>query len=289
MAQQRLQKIIAAAGIASRRKAETLITAGRVIVNGKPVTELGAKADPDRDHISVDGRPLRQSEQKLYLLLNKPKGYVSTVSDPQKRKTVLDLVHGVRARLYPVGRLDYHSEGLLLLTNDGDFAQQMTHAAFHIPKTYLVKVSGSPSEESLRKLRAGIVIGGEQRRASPGASAAADRARPHPVPRRPLRPVKTAPAQIKLVRQAENPWLEVTLTEGRNRQIHRMFERIGHHVEKIKRVRFGPLNLDVDLGHFRPLTYAEVRRLQQMAAGAGKKSGVEMEQAPSRIRSQRKG
>ncbi len=252
MTEQRLQKIIAAAGVASRRRAEDLISAGHVAVNGKTVSELGAKADPERDHITVDGRPLRGAEAKIYLLLNKPRGYVSTVSDPEHRKTVLDLVRGVRARLYPVGRLDYHSEGLLLLTNDGDFAQQMTHASFHIPKTYLVKISGRPTEDELRKLRAGVVIGGDERKRTSGASTGS---------------VKTAPAQIKVIRQGANPWLEVTLREGRNRQLHRMFERIGHHVEKIKRVRFGSLQLDVEPGRFRPLSHAEVNHLKSAAAG----------------------
>ena len=258
MPQERLQKIIAAAGITSRRKAEELITTGRVSVNDRIITELGAKADPDVDRIRVNGRPIRASEQKLYFLLNKPKGYVSTASDPQGRPTVLDLVHGIGARLYPIGRLDYHSEGLLLLTNDGDFAQQMTHASFAIPKTYLVKVSGRPTEEAIRKLRSGIVIGGDDR-VRPGKSAryAGTRA---------MKPVRTAPARITLVRDAPNPWYEVTLVEGRNRQIHRMFERLGHFVEKIKRVRFGPLQLDVEPGSYRPLSGAEVRRLKQMAA-----------------------
>ena len=264
MAEQRLQKIMAAAGVASRRKAEELITAGRVTVNGKTVSELGAKADPERDRISVDGRPLRASEPKIYLLLNKPRGYVSTVSDPEGRKTVLELVRGVHARLYPVGRLDYHSEGLLLLTNDGDFAQQMMHASFHVPKTYLVKVSGRPTEEALRKLRAGVTVGGESHSSSGR-------------PQRNMAQVKTAPAQIKMVRAGANPWLEVTLREGRNRQLHRMFERVGHHVEKIKRVRFGSLTLDVEPGRFRPLTYAEVRQLKAMAAGGQSRSRLQRE------------
>jgi 23S rRNA pseudouridine2605 synthase len=258
MPQERLQKIIAAAGVTSRRKAEELITAGRVSVNDRVVTELGAKADPDVDRIRVNGRPIRATEQKLYFLLNKPKGYVSTASDPQGRPTVVDLVHGIGARLYPIGRLDYHSEGLLLLTNDGEFAQQMTHASFAIPKTYLVKISGRPTEEALRKLRSGIVIGGEARaRAGKSARHAGTRA---------MKPVRTAPARITLVRDAPNPWYEVTLVEGRNRQIHRMFERVGHFVEKIKRVRFGPLELNVEPGRHRPLSAAEVKRLKQMAA-----------------------
>jgi 23S rRNA pseudouridine2605 synthase len=268
--EQRLQKIIAAAGIASRRKAEAMIAAGQVTVNGRTVRELGAKADPDEDRISVNGRPLRAPEQKLYILLNKPKGYVSTVSDPQQRRTVLDLVRGLHARLYPVGRLDYHSEGLLLLTNDGDFAQQMTHASFHIPKTYLVKVSGHPTEEELRKLRGGIAIDISH----PFAPKAGAKRMGQPQ-RRWMPVVKTAPSQIRIIREGANPWLEVTLIEGRNRQLHRMFERVGHHVEKIKRVRLGPLTLDVEPGRFRPLSQAEVKRLKQMAAGEGKnKRGI---------------
>src|SRR5438067_10631558 len=176
MPQERLQKIIAAAGITSRRKAEELITAGRVSVNDRIITELGAKADPESDRIRVNGRPIRASEQKLYFLLNKPKGYVSTANDPQGRPTVLDLVHGIGARLYPIGRLDYHSEGLLLLTNDGEFAQQMTHASHRVPKTYLAKISGRPSDEALQKLRSGVVIGNERsprERQAPGYKRAA--------------------------------------------------------------------------------------------------------------------
>lgn len=261
MPQERLQKIIAAAGIASRRKAEELITGGRVMVNGHVITELGAKADSERDRIAVNGQPLRRQEQRLYFMLNKPKGFVSTTSDPQGRRTVLDLVkpllHG-GTRLYPVGRLDYQSEGLLLLTNDGDFAQQMTHASHHIPKTYMAKISGRPSDEALQKLRAGIVIGDERRPPAPkmpGYERAA------------MKQAKTAPARITLVRDAPNPWFEITLIEGRNRQIHRMFERVGHFVEKIKRVRFGTLSLDVEPGGFRPLTQREVRSLREQADG----------------------
>lgn len=265
MAEERLQKIIAAAGVASRRKAEDLITAGRVQVNGNVVTELGFKADAERDRIVVNGRPLRapRSDDRLYFLLNKPRGYVSTTSDPQGRPTVLELVRPVLAtgaRLYPIGRLDFHSEGLLLLTNDGDFAQQMTHAAAHVPKTYLVKVSGRPKEEDLRKLRSGVTIGGERR--------------DHPARyrRAHMKQVKTAPARIELVRDAPNPWFEVTLIEGKNRQIHRMFERIGHFVEKIKRVRFGSLQLDVETGRFRPLSRQEVRALQEAARNRSSKA-----------------
>lgn len=239
---ERLQKIIAAAGIASRRKAEELIASGLVSVNGQVVTELGSKADPDRDHIRVNGKLLHGAERQLYLLMNKPKGYVTTLHDPEGRPTVLELLRGAGARVYPVGRLDYASEGLLLLTNDGELANRLMKAASHVPKTYLVKVSGTPAPEDLAKLRAGVMISHKRGRR-----------------------VKTAPAKIQLVREAENPWYEVTLIEGRNRQIRRMFEEIGHHVEKIKRVRYGPLVLDVPPGEHRRLTPQEVARLKAAA------------------------
>ncbi len=239
MPSERLQKIIAAAGIASRRKAEELITSGQVAVNGQIVSELGSKADPETDHIRVKGKLLRGPERHVYLLLNKPKGFVTTVTDPEGRPTVMDLLRKVHARVYPVGRLDYASEGLLLLTNDGELANMLTRAASHVPKTYLVKVSGKPSNESLSRLRSGVTLRG------PGK-----------------RPVKTAPSKLRLVRDAPNPWYEITLTEGRNRQIRRMFEEIGHHVEKIKRVRYGPLELDVEPGQFRPLARPEIERLR---------------------------
>ena len=239
MTQERLQKIIAAAGITSRRKAEQLISSGQVSVNGQVVTELGTKADPEHDHIRVGGKLLRGPEHHVYLLLNKPKGFVTTASDPEGRPTVMDLLQGLKTRVYPVGRLDYASEGLLLLTNDGELANALTRTASHVPKTYLVKVSGQPGEEGLAKLRSGVVL------REPGKA-----------------PVKTAPAKIHLTRDAPNPWYEVTLIEGRNRQIRRMFEEIGHHVEKIKRVRYGPLELDVAPGEFRRLQPEEVERLR---------------------------
>ena len=213
MPTERLQKIIAAAGIASRRKAEELIIAGRVQVNGQPVTELGSKADPERDHIRVDGKLLRGPERLVYLALNKPPGYVTTASDPEGRPTVLDLVRGAGARVYPVGRLDYASEGLLLLTNDGALAARLMHASSHVPKTYQVKVSGRPTAENLQKLRLGVVLPPDPR---------------HPRSAR-KESRKTAPARIHLLRDAPNPWYEVTLIEGQNRQIRRMFEAIGHH------------------------------------------------------------
>lgn len=241
MPAERLQKIIAAAGIASRRKAEELITGGLVSVNGETVTELGSKADPDRDHIRVRGKLLHGAERHVYLLMNKPKGYVTTVHDPEGRPTVMDLLHGVGSRVYPVGRLDYASEGLLLLTNDGDLAHSLMKAASHVPKTYLVKVAGIPAAESLSRLREGISIPAERGKR-----------------------VRTAPAKIQIIREAANPWYEVTLIEGKNRQIRRMFEEIGHHVEKIKRVRYGPLQLDVHPGEYRRLTPPEISKLQSL-------------------------
>lgn len=248
----RLQKLIASAGIASRRKAEELIAQGRVTVNGQIVTELGSKADPERDSIKVNGKLLRGPERPIYLLLNKPKGYVTTVSDPEGRPTVMSLLRGVGERIYPVGRLDYSSEGLLLLTNDGELANKLTRTSSHMPKTYLVKISGRAGEEDIAKLRQGVRIGSRP-------FGKADRSREH----RSMKAVHTAPAQIRLVREAENPWYEVTLIEGRNRQIRRMFEEIGHHVEKIKRVRYGPLSLDVEAGQFRQLTPREIELLRR--------------------------
>jgi 23S rRNA pseudouridine2605 synthase len=239
---ERLQKIIAAAGIASRRKAEALITGGLVSVNGQTVTELGSKADPENDHIRVNGKLLHGPERHVYLLMNKPKGYVTTLRDPERRPTVMDLLHGAGARVYPVGRLDYASEGLLLLTNDGEFANRLMKAASHVPKTYMVKVAGNPSGEGLSRLREGIFIPSDRGKR-----------------------VKTAPARIRVIRESANPWYEVTLIEGKNRQIRRMFEEIGHHVEKIKRVRYGPLELDVHPGKFRKLTSEEVAKLKSLS------------------------
>jgi 23S rRNA pseudouridine2605 synthase len=241
MSLERLQKIIAASGLASRRRAEELIAARRVWLNGEVVTELGTKADPERDKISIDGRPLPLREQFLYFALHKPKGYVTTASDPQGRPTVIDLMRGVSERVYPVGRLDYASEGLLLMTNDGDLAQKLTKAGSHIAKTYLVKVSGKPDGQALAKLRAGVTIELDDGRR-----------------------VRTSPASIRLAEDAANPWYEVVLIEGRNRQIRRMFDRVGYHVEKIRRVKLGTLSLDIAPGKFRPLTREEVEQLKAL-------------------------
>jgi 23S rRNA pseudouridine2605 synthase len=242
MASRRLQKIIAAAGVASRRKAEELISSGRVQVNGQVITELGTKADPEHDHIRVNGKLLHGAERYTYIVLNKPRGYVTTVSDPEKRPTVMDLVRGVRGRLYPVGRLDWASEGLVLMTNDGDLANGLMKAGSNVAKTYVVKVAGQLEEEKLEKLRRGVSIAEKNGKR-----------------------VRTAPARVRVLREADNPWLEVVLTEGRNRQIRKMFEEVGHHVEKIRRVSYGPLSLDVPPGKFRNLTLEEVTRLKAAA------------------------
>jgi len=241
MPPERLQKIIAAAGVASRRKAEEIIAEGRVTLNGKVVTEQGTKADAATDKICIDGKPLQRPEQLLYFMLNKPKGYVTTVSDPEGRPTVMQFVAHRQERLYPVGRLDYASEGLLLMTNDGDLAQKLTRAGAHVPKTYHVKISGKPNEKGIERLRRGVTIvleDGER--------------------------VKTSPAKIKLIEDSPNPWYEVVLIEGRNRQIRRMFQQVGYLVEKIKRVQLGPLKLDVPPGKIRPLTVREVAQLKSL-------------------------
>src|ERR1700745_1179052 len=250
---ERLQKIIAAAGIASRRKAEQLIVSGHVQVNGTTVTELGSKADAESDHIRVNGKLLQGEQRHVYLLLNKPKGYVTTVSDPEKRPTVMDLIRGGKGRVYPVGRLHYASEGLSLLTNDGALANRLMKAASHVVKTYVVKVAGTPKEDAIAKLRAGVSIATDDGKR-----------------------VKTGPALVRVVKEAANPWDENTLIEGRNRQIRRMFEAVGHHVEKIKRVKYGPLSLDVPPGKFRILTLKEGDRLRP---AAGQNVGAKHEAA----------
>ena len=255
---ERLQKILAQAGIASRRKAEELILEGRVQVNGQVITELGTRADIKHDHIRVDGKLLQGREEQRYYMLNKPRGYVTTLSDPEKRPTVMDLMskkrgpHGDRVRLYPVGRLDYLSEGLLLMTNDGDLANRLSKAAAGVEKTYLVKVAGMPSEEGIEQLRRGIMI---------------DRGRLNEVRGGRRDRVITAAAKVEQVRGGDNPWFELTLTEGRNRQIRKMFEEVGHHVEKIRRIGYGALRLDVAPGEFRELTAGEVTALGRAARG----------------------
>ena len=277
---QRLQKIISAAGVASRRKAEELILAGRVQVNGQTVTTLGSKADPARDHIRVDGKLLYGPERPRYLVLNKPKGYVTTASDPEGRPTVMNLVKGGE-RLFPVGRLDYSSEGLLLMTNDGDLANALTRAAARVEKTYLVKVSGKPSDSALNQLRHGVMIDrGTQIRPESGKLG---RRAPADAPRHNEGRVMTAPARIRLLRDADNPWYELILIEGRNREIRKMFEEVGHHVEKIRRVGYGPLVLDLEPGLSRDLTPDEVAALSRAAEGkSAKPARGSRPSAPSR-------
>ena len=243
MAQDRLQKILSRAGVTSRRKAEALIVEWRVTVNGTAVTELGSKADLDVDHIKVDGKLLHAPRRMVYIALNKPVNCVTTVSDPEGRPTVMDLVHGLKERVVPVGRLDYHSEGLLLLTNDGDFTNGLTSASHHIPKTYLVKVNGSLTTEQEEQFRNGIPMEGRM----------------------------TAPAGLKLIRRADNPWYEVRLIEGRKNQIRIMFKHCGRLVEKLKRVRIGFLELGpLKPGEFRHLSIEEVERFQRLIRKSAK-------------------
>jgi len=255
----RLQKILASAGVASRRKAEELILEGRVQVNGKVIRELGARHNPERDHIKVDGKLLRGPERRRYYMLNKPRGYVTTLHDPQGRPTVIDLLaspkRGPRpehVRLYPVGRLDYLSEGLLLMTNDGELANSLSKASAGVEKTYLVKVSGVPDDPALEQIRRGIAI---------------DRGRLNDVRAGRRDRIVTAPARVELARGGENPWYQVTLTEGRNRQLRKMFEEVGHHVEKIRRIGYGALRLDVPPGEFRELAPGEVMALERASKG----------------------
>lgn len=234
----RLQKIIAGTGLSSRRKAEMLIATGRVTVNGKVVTELGTKVDPARDHVKVDGKHLESAQPFVYLLLNKPKNVMSTLSDPGGRPTVKDFLHGVSVRVFPVGRLDFDSEGLMLLTNNGDLAQALLHPRYHVPKTYLIKVKGVLTDDQIGQLQAGIK----------------------------LEDGMTSPAIVKKVKKAQaNSWLEITIREGRKHQVKRMLEAVGHVVIKLMRVRMGPLQLgDLGSGEFRFLTDREANALREL-------------------------
>lgn len=234
----RLQKVIADSGLASRRKAETLIAQGRVTVNGAVVRELGTKVDPTKDHVKVDGRHIKPAPPYVYLMLNKPKGFVSTMQDPEGRVTIADLLDGVKVRVFPVGRLDFDSEGLVLLTNHGELAQALLHPRFHVPKTYLVKVKGVLSDEEIRQLERGVK----------------------------LEDGMTSPAAVKKVRKAEaNSWVEITIHEGRKHQVKRMCEAVGHYVLKLVRVRMGPLTLsNLPLGQYRYLTDREANALREV-------------------------
>ena len=232
---ERLQKLIARAGITSRRNAEKLISDGKVTVDGKVITELGAKFDAQKNKIRVDGKLLKFDAEKIYILLNKPRGYVCTAKDERGRKTVLDLIN-ISERVFPVGRLDLNSEGLLLLTNDGELSNALIHPKFKIDKTYRAKISGELTEEKLDKLRAGIE----------------------------LEDGLTAPAEIFLI---EENLVEITIHEGRNRQIRRMFAAIGCDVKRLKRIKFAGLTLDgVAVGKFRRLTSTEIKNLKKLFA-----------------------
>lgn len=235
---ERLQKVISQAGVASRREAEKLIIDGRVTVNGKIVTELGTKVE-HRDRITVNGKALGR-QKYVYILLNKPKGVITSARDPQGRQTVVDLIEGVDERIYPVGRLDYNTEGLLLLTNDGDVTHALTHPSHEIKKTYRAKVAGIPMEEDLDRLRAGIKLADGM----------------------------TAPAFVQLVdvdQETTTARVEVTIHEGRNRQVRRMFEAIGYPVKTLTRIRYAFFNLTgVRRGQYRHLTLDEVARLKEL-------------------------
>ncbi len=254
MSEERLQKILARAGIASRRKVEELIREGKITVNGR-LAEIGDKADPEQDAIKVGGKRIQPAGgEHRYLLLNKPREVMSTVSDPEGRKTVMDFVPPqMRKALVPVGRLDYHTEGLLLLTDDGEFAQHVAHPRYGGTKTYEVKVKGTPSESQLDRLRAGIVI--EGRRTSPAKVM-------------PRNPHKAAIARRKTEPESDNSWWVIEITEGRTRQIREMFFQIGHPVSKLRRVAIGPLrDPHLPVGALRELTEQEVRKLMKATAG----------------------
>jgi len=228
---ERLQKILSQAGIASRRASEQLMLEGRVTVNDVTIRELGTKADAAHDDIRVDGRRIHLPERHIYLLLNKPRGYVTTRSDPEKRPTVIDLV-GVKEYVYPVGRLDFDSEGLLLLTNDGDLAARLTHPSHGVARVYEVRVAGVPDEHDLQRLRRGILLEGR----------------------------RTAPADVR----SAGHTLTITVREGRNRQVRKMCDAIGHPVDRLRRVAIGPIRDGrLKVGRWRELTSKEVDRLRE--------------------------
>ena len=244
MPAERLQKVLSSAGIASRRDGEAMIVAGRISVNGEIVRELGSRADPERDDIRVDGKPVTLPKKRTTIALNKPVGYITTMSDERGRLTVVDLLPDSLPRLFPVGRLDGDSEGLLLMTNDGDLAQRLTHPGHGAQREYLVLVEGVPDEQSLDRLRYGGVILNDRRTAQ---------AFVRPVDRR-------YPG-----RESDSTWLRIGVREGRNRQIRRMCLAIGHPVLRLRRVRIGPIRLgDLPLGEWRPLTPGELRSLNEI-------------------------
>jgi 23S rRNA pseudouridine2605 synthase len=242
---ERLQKILSTAGVASRRAAEQYIREGRVSVNGETVTELGTKADPATDDIRVDGRRLKMPERRRYILLYKPRGYITSRSDPQRRPTVIDLLTkgGVREYVYPVGRLDYESEGLLLLTSDGDLAAKLTHPSHGVAREYHARVRGVPDRHALERLAKGVMLDGR----------------------------RTSPAEVELVKIIDAPTGEqalvsITIHEGRNRQVRRMCEAVGHPVIRLRRVRIGPItDPHIRPGEFRDLSAKEISALKRTA------------------------
>lgn len=236
---ERLQKVMASCGIASRRKSEELILNGKVRVNGKVITEVGCKVDPIRDIIEVEGKRIIPVQQHTYIILNKPKGVITSVTDPQGRKTVIDLLKDIPDRVYPVGRLDYQTEGLLLLTNDGELAYRMTHPKYEIEKEYIALVKGKPTQKAIQQLRSGIMLDDGM----------------------------TAPAQVELLSngEKENSKLKLVIHEGRNRQVRRMCEAIGHPVLHLRRMRIGFIELNgLKPGEFRHLEEQEVKKLKQL-------------------------
>jgi pseudouridine synthase len=249
----RLNKILSMAGVASRRVADELIAQGRVEINGRVVTALGTQADPAHDEIKVDGRRLRAAPARRYLLMHKPAGVVSTRSDPQRRTTVIDLLAraGIQGYFYPVGRLDYDSEGLLLLTNDGDFAERVSHPRHDLEREYEAVVEGVPDERDLERLRRGVVIDGR----------------------------RTRPAQVRLLRVHESrrgpqAVLEIVIQEGRNRQVRHMCDAIAHPVARLRRRRIGPLTAPrLRAGEIRDLTDAEIAALTSATGSADRAAG----------------
>ncbi len=242
----RLQKYLALAGVASRRASEELIKKGQVKVNNLVVTTLGTKINPEMDDIRVDDKPILYKEKKVYLLLNKPRGYITSVNDPQNRPTVMDLISGIRERLYPVGRLDFDTEGLLLLTNDGQVAYRVTHPKYKVDKKYLVKTAGIPSPEKIQRLKKGVLL-------SEG---------------------KTSPARVRILEvDSSNRWarVEIIIHEGRKRQVRRMFESVGHPVIRLKRTQLSFLTLEgLVTGQYRHLTLEEIRFLKKELGFTGK-------------------
>ena len=238
MSEIRLQKFLADAGVASRRKAEEMILAGKVVVNGKKITELGTKVDEEIDTVTCEGKPVKRTTNYIYIIMNKPAKYVTTVKDQFDRPNVLSLLKKIKQRVYPVGRLDYDTTGLLILTNDGDLTHKLTHPSKEIPKTYIAKVKNVPMEEKLEELRKGVTIDGKK-----------------------MQPAKVSVHKI----YDKNCELMITIHEGRNRQVRKMCEKIGHDVLKLERLSIGKLKLDdLKVGEYRMLTTKEVEYLKKL-------------------------